>query len=86
MTPDRCEKVKVGGRAARYGSLTQALVNVSDNYNRSKVAGVFIYKGAGEDWNDYGLVKQKKRSLFCPAEYPLIGYMLEYLSIRHYDH
>jgi len=38
VTPDRCEKVKAGGRAARYGSLAQALVNVSDNYNRSKVA------------------------------------------------
>ena len=42
MTPDRCEKVKTGGGAARHCSLVQALVNVSDNYNRSKVVRNFL--------------------------------------------
>ena len=33
--------------------MPEALVNVSDNYNRSKVMLLLIYQGRHEDWNDY---------------------------------
>ena len=42
--------------------MPEALVNVSDNYNRSKVMLLLIYQGRHEDWNDYN--NEKKRCLF----------------------
>ena len=46
MTPDRCEKVNAGcifffGKIC---SLAEALVNVSGNYNRSKVKIIALVK------------------------------------------
>jgi len=39
--------------------MPEALVNVSDNYNRSKVMLLLNYQGRYEDWNDYGLINIK---------------------------
>ena len=33
--------------------MPEALVNVSDNYNRSKVMLFLFFQGRHEDWNDY---------------------------------
>jgi len=57
--------------------LPEALVNVSDNYNRSKVARIFL-KGSGEDWNDYENLVKIKRSPFCLYKMSLIGYFGEH--------
>jgi len=46
VTPDRCGKVNVGGLGifGYLGSLTEAPVNVSGNYNRSKVNYIALVK------------------------------------------
>jgi len=61
--------------------MPEALVNVSDNYNRSKVMLFLIYQGRYEDWNDYGIDKYKK-TLLIPIKIgmsKIFGYMLENL-------